>query len=469
MHARLVVVDEVAKISRREFEREFVARAKPVVLRGFVADSSLSRWNLDYFAARAGAAEVPLYVRNEPGERSRVVGRTTAAAYARGLASDPASHARTSIGCLLGEVVPALAREVPPCALFSPRQHLADELFSGLDYFTQLHCHPKAHALLCHLEGEKEVVLHPPDDTPLLATNPLYAEEFTTSGVDFRAPVDPRFPQYAKATRLVAKLSPGDALFIPVGFWHGVSGRGLTTSLSHFFRARYRDHASLRSAVRNEVGHALEHLAPRVEGWIELGRTLLRERGNFVRVSEPILFRRAPERGEVDALAWASQQPGDIYAHLSTLHMLSVEIGAKTIVELGTRSGMSTLALASAARETGGRVHSFDVDACSLAHENLRAFGLEEHWSFHQEDDLAATWSAPIDHLFIDTTHTYEQTRAELAKWEPFVRSGGIVTLHDSFAFVAVDAAVRAHTAGRSDLRTYRHYHNNGLIVIFKG
>ena len=36
-----------------------------------------------------------------------------------------------------------------------------------------------------------------------------------------------------------------------------------------------------------------------------------------------------------------------------------------------------------------------------------------------------------FDCVFIDTTHTYEQTKAEIIAWEPKVRKGGLLTGHD--------------------------------------
>lgn len=43
-------------------------------------------------------------------------------------------------------------------------------------------------------------------------------------------------------------------------------------------------------------------------------------------------------------------QPTDIHEHLQTLYMLTVELNLKNILELGTRTGESTIALLSAAK-----------------------------------------------------------------------------------------------------------------------
>ncbi|MDG7010820.1 MAG: class I SAM-dependent methyltransferase [Nitrososphaerota archaeon] len=158
----------------------------------------------------------------------------------------------------------------------------------------------------------------------------------------------------------------------------------------------------------------------------------------------------------------------DIHEHLVTLFMLTVELNLRTVVELGTRGGESTVALLMAVKEIGGKVFSYDVDECSEAKHVIKQYGLEEYWEFTRGDDLFAKWNSPIDHLFIDTTHTYEQTSKELQRYEPFVRSGGIVTMHDSVSFPEVKQAVQDYSRLRRDIKLYEYLNNNGLFVLFK-
>ncbi len=80
----------------------------------------------------------------------------------------------------------------------------------------------------------------------------------------------------------------------------------------------------------------------------------------------------------------------------------------------GINTGERTLALCSAARETGGRVHSIDFTQFPVAEERIKAARFSEWWYPWQIDDM----------LFIDTGHTYEHTLADLRKFGSFVRSG---------------------------------------------
>ncbi len=156
----------------------------------------------------------------------------------------------------------------------------------------------------------------------------------------------------------------------------------------------------------------------------------------------------------------------DIYAHVSTLYMLTVEKDLKTVLELGTRGGASTVAFLAAAKKIGGHVYSIDIDPCNEAKARISRLGLDEYWTFTQADDLKTQWQKPIDHLFIDTLHTYEHTTAELDKYGPSVRPDGIVTLHD-LRIVGVRNAVEDYVAKNPGVRLYQYWNNNGLGIIF--
>ena len=161
-------------------------------------------------------------------------------------------------------------------------------------------------------------------------------------------------------------------------------------------------------------------------------------------------------------------QPTDIHEHLQTLYMLTVELNLKNILELGTRTGESTIAFLSAAKILNGHVTSVDVDSCDIAKERINKLGLGTNWHFVQQDDLKLFWNTKIDHLFIDTSHTYEQTLAEFQKFEPFVRKGGLITLHDIISCPPVMNAIVNYIKNRQDIRFYKFFHNNGLGVLRK-
>jgi len=161
-------------------------------------------------------------------------------------------------------------------------------------------------------------------------------------------------------------------------------------------------------------------------------------------------------------------QPTDIHEHLQTIHMLTVELDLKNILELGTRTGESTIALLSAAKELNGKVTSVDIDPCYKAKDMIKKIKFESYWEFIQINDLDLKWESSIDHLFIDSSHTYEHTIKEFEKFEPFVKKGGLITLHDIVSCPPILNAINDYISNRKDLRFYKFFHNNGLGIIQK-
>ena len=107
-----------------------------------------------------------------------------------------------------------------------------------------------------------------------------------------------------------------------------------------------------------------------------------------------------------------------------------------------------------------------DIDPCNDAKKLISDLDLTNSWEFIQSDDLKNDWKKPIDHLFIDTSHTYEQTLAELEKFTPFVKPGGIITLHDIISCPEVLSAINDYIKNKPHIKFYKFFHNNGLGVL---
>jgi len=135
-----------------------------------------------------------------------------------------------------------------------------------------------------------------------------------------------------------------------------------------------------------------------------------------------------------DVLKKASEW-SDIQAHLVRLYYFTVQIPVKekVVVELGVRWGTSTVAFIAAVNDSGGHLYSIDIDDCPGVRKLYEG---KSNWTFIKGDDMAIVkgWKEPIDHLFIDTSHTFDHTLNELREWGKWVKSGGIITLHDLYA-----------------------------------
>jgi cephalosporin hydroxylase len=149
----------------------------------------------------------------------------------------------------------------------------------------------------------------------------------------------------------------------------------------------------------------------------------------------------APHPALAEALGRWVDAPSDIHDHLGLIFAEAVAAQPRLIVELGTRGGVSTRALLAAADVAGAEVLSIDIEDCSgidIA-ERFRA-----RWRFVRSDDVAFA-GAPFeafcaerrlppqaDVIFVDTSHRYDHTRAELAAWTPRLSPRGVMLFHDT-------------------------------------
>lgn len=145
----------------------------------------------------------------------------------------------------------------------------------------------------------------------------------------------------------------------------------------------------------------------------------------------------------IDYLNYFSEVSSDINTLLKPMYELAKSVSAKTIVELGTRWGNSTIALLIYChynnKELNTHLYSVDIEDCHVAISIIKALGLERYWTFTQINDMEyiKEWrdnkgNKGIDLLFIDTDHTYELTRKELELYSPYVNIGGVILFHDS-------------------------------------
>jgi len=135
-----------------------------------------------------------------------------------------------------------------------------------------------------------------------------------------------------------------------------------------------------------------------------------------------------PVSALAEQYAEVAATPSDIYLHLPKMVDLVRTLNAQHVIELGTRTGVSTIAWLHALEATGGRLTSVDID-------ERPAIGDHDRWTFIQGDDCSDAvldQLEPADIVFIDTSHLYAHTVRELAAYLPLVRSGGLICLHDT-------------------------------------
>ena len=231
-------VPEIAagEVSGERFRAEIVPAARPVLLRGLLAD-----WPV-VAAGKAGAAALAADLK--PLDRGTRITRkrseqprcfygedltafnfetrvmTISAAIDAIIAEEEGHLAVQSVP--LPEVMPGFTGANPMPFLpagVAPRIWLGNAVTVAAHYDTNDN-------LAAVVAGRRRFTLFAPDQVANLYPGPF---ELTSAGVivsmvDFDAPDRARFPRFAEAEKvaLVADLEPGDALYIPSLWWHHV-------------------------------------------------------------------------------------------------------------------------------------------------------------------------------------------------------------------------------------------------------
>jgi hypothetical protein len=231
-------VDRRRGVGAEEFLDRYYAANHPVILTDLMDGwKAKSAWSPSYFERILGPVEVELSIgRNTEADCNRnfkrvaqtrtmaeVVDLITNAGETNDvyMISNNRNMERPELQVLLADIAPdpaifdATKTQFHTCLWFGPAGTV-----------TPLH-HDQNNNMFCQLYGRKRVRLISPDETELLAD----AEDFY-SPVSLDAPDYARFPWLAEVTVKEVILEPGEALFIPVGWWHDVRSLEVSINLS---------------------------------------------------------------------------------------------------------------------------------------------------------------------------------------------------------------------------------------------
>ncbi|MBL7849470.1 MAG: class I SAM-dependent methyltransferase [Cyclobacteriaceae bacterium] len=114
------------------------------------------------------------------------------------------------------------------------------------------------------------------------------------------------------------------------------------------------------------------------------------------------------------------------------------------IVEIGSFLGRSTVSFALGCKGTSKHVYAIDLfegdgdmygqgDFQQQFRGNVRRCGVESYVTDIRSHSLtvAQSWTRPIDILFIDGSHEYEDVKADFHAFYPHVKRNGIIAFHD--------------------------------------
>jgi Cupin-like domain len=138
---------------------------------------------------------------------------------------------------LMGGPFNSLIDELVIPSLLDKQLLQAVNLWVGqLGCITPLHFDP-ADNLFCQIKGEKLFRLFSPEDSTYLRPHDKSTKINYVSQIDPLAPDFELFPEFRNARQLDVRVTAGDMLFLPAGWWHHVSSITDSISVNFWYRS----------------------------------------------------------------------------------------------------------------------------------------------------------------------------------------------------------------------------------------
>ncbi|MEO7736208.1 MAG: cupin-like domain-containing protein [Kofleriaceae bacterium] len=220
-------IDRRSKLSLREFEAEYVATSRPVLLVNATDHwPARSKWTLDWFAERFPNKQVKFdnktweigaFVRDLQASKGS---RTQPVPYLKMVKVDEQfQELRGDIGELALAKHNRLGSRLLPRSMRLDRGYVAVFVGTRGSGFRTLHWdYSYLHVFISQILGDKDVIVFRPEDTPHLYPSPDN-ENLSTLPDPFHVDLQ-RFPSFANAREARFTIKQGETLFLPGGWWH---------------------------------------------------------------------------------------------------------------------------------------------------------------------------------------------------------------------------------------------------------
>ena len=266
------------KISREEFEKNYVKPQKPVILRGLWKQyPAYAKWNYALFKTTMGEEELGLYSSTKP-HPSKTMSEPTVkmkfSEYLQLIEKEP-----TDLRLFLFPIFkykPELLKDFDYPAITKNYVKLPFMFFGPKNAITRMHQDiDMSNVFLTQFEGKKRVVLFPPDQSDLLYRLPFNVH----STVDIDKPDYKEYPALKYAKGLTGILEYGDTLFMPSGYWHHIEyvegGYGLSVrSLPPQFSVKLKGFYNL--TIQRKLDDMLRFTFG--NKWFELKKSIAKKR-----------------------------------------------------------------------------------------------------------------------------------------------------------------------------------------------
>jgi hypothetical protein len=235
-----IKVEKRKRLSRNEFLQGFYAANQPVILTGMMGRwPAMRKWSLEYFERKWGNEPVEVMMNRNLSEHPDInMNRLKSKVLLKDYLRMVKTGGQTDNYYLVASNF--LLNDPRFCSLhedFEPFPAYLDSDNRTAPYgcsfwlgpagtVTKLH-HDAVNIMFCQVKGRKEFILFSPQQTPV-----LYNHRGVYSAVDCEHPDTLAYPLFKNAQRIRVVLKPGEALFIPVGWWHFVKALDVSISLS---------------------------------------------------------------------------------------------------------------------------------------------------------------------------------------------------------------------------------------------
>ena len=231
-------IERKTNISQTDFLENYYAKNIPLILTGITKNwSALSLWNPQYLKNKYGEVEIEvqddrnsdrLYEINIETHRRKMKMADYVDAVVSGgatnnyyMVANNGNIEKTALGGLLNDIE-IFPEYLDPLDIYGK----AFFWFGSGGTITPLH-HDPVNLIFVQVCGRKVWQIIPPFYTHL-----LYNYRGVFSEVDIENPDYEKYPLFQKIPIIEVTLEPGDAIFMPVGWWHAVKSLDISISMS---------------------------------------------------------------------------------------------------------------------------------------------------------------------------------------------------------------------------------------------
>ncbi|GGK28717.1 hypothetical protein GCM10007962_23710 [Yeosuana aromativorans] len=227
---------ETTNFDPENFKTNYLSKKKPIVLKGYANNWEAKRkWNLDFFS-NLNNTKVTLEVGNIFQNETHFV-KDDLSSYIEKLKEEEKTKVKTKTYLSLFNVFktfPKLKQDIDFSIFtkFTKKNNTfawigPSGTISGFHWDTQ-------NNILAQIKGEKLVLLVSPQYNKNMYKSKKYDAASVFSEVDINNYDENKHPKFKSAEIHSVVLKPGDALFIPKGWWHYVKSLDVSISVNNF-------------------------------------------------------------------------------------------------------------------------------------------------------------------------------------------------------------------------------------------